>query len=93
MPILNTRPPMTRKEAREMTRKAMRLMNLAEEDGKETEKSDWFQDFFGYREIYSDEESKEWMKKPKKSITSRIIYCGKDCEAGRKATNDGHTWI
>lgn len=91
MPILNTRPPMTRKEAREMTRKAMRLMNLAEEDGKETEKSDWFQDFFGYREIYSDEESKEWMKKPKNLLLVELYIAERIARrGGKRRTMDTH---
>ncbi len=91
MPALDKNAPLTRKDARKMMAKAVKLMNCAEEEGPEVMKSDWFQDFFGYREMCSDEDSREWMKQPKNLLLVELYIAERIARrGGKRKTMDTH---
>ncbi len=81
--------PLTRKDVRKMNAKAIRLMKNPEEGISEITKSDEFQDFFGYRDLYEDD--KEWLKEPKNLLLMELYIAERIARRGGKMkTMDTH---
>ena len=75
-----------------MVSEVKKIMNLPERGGKIKYRQK-FQDFFGYQDIYSDEEARKWLQYPKNLLLAELFVAELLArKGGKRKTMDTHSF-